>query len=131
MKYTVYCDGAARGNPGPAGSGYAVYSESGELVHSKAIPLGYATNNIAEYTALLEAAKYVKALAPAQVDFLLDSELVVKQLNGQYKVRAEHLIPLYQELTLLLAGLNYKCVHIPRTKNKVADKLANEGADQV
>ncbi len=131
MNYTVYSDGAARGNPGPAGAGYAVYDEDGALVHSKSIPLGHTTNNIAEYTALLEAARYVKSLNPGRVDFLLDSELVVRQISGQYKVRAEHLLPLYQELTQILAGLNHKCAHIPREKNKIADKLANNGADLV
>lgn len=130
MKYTVYSDGAARGNPGPAGAGYAVYDASGSMIHSEAIPLGKSTNNVAEYTALLHAARYMKGLNPEQVDFLLDSELVVKQLKGMYKVKAEHLRPLYEELATLLAGMNSTCRHIPREKNKIADGLANKGADQ-
>ncbi|MDR2869860.1 MAG: ribonuclease HI family protein [Deferribacteraceae bacterium] len=129
--YKVYSDGAARGNPGPAGAGFAVFDDNGALVYSKAIPLGKTTNNVAEYTALLEAAKYVKTLNPSRVDFLLDSELVVKQLAGQYKVKAPHLQPLYNELSTLLASMDATCKHVPREQNKLADKLANEGADQV
>jgi ribonuclease HI len=94
------------------------------------IPLGISTNNVAEYVAILEAAKYVKTLNPKQVDFLLDSELIVKQLSGQYRVKAEHLIPLYRELLEILSGLNSTCKHIPREKNKIADKLANEGVEK-
>ncbi|MDR2884365.1 MAG: ribonuclease HI family protein [Deferribacteraceae bacterium] len=132
MKYTVFSDGAARGNPtGPAGAGYAVFNEDGEMVHSHAMPLGRTSNNVAEYTALLEAAKYVRTLDPEYVEFKLDSELVVKQIAGVYKVKAEHLIPLYQELKAVLKGIKCKCMHIPREQNKVADKLANEGADLV
>ena len=127
MKYVIYCDGAAKGNPGPAGAGFAVYDETGVLIHSVAVPLGNTTNNIAEYSALIEAAEFIKTLNPARADFMLDSELLVRQLSGQYKVRAEHLIPLHRKLTLLLAGLNCSCTHIPREKNKIADKLANEG----
>ncbi|MDR0454357.1 MAG: ribonuclease HI family protein [Deferribacteraceae bacterium] len=129
MKYKIYSDGAARGNPGPAGAGYVVYDETGVQVYSETIPLGRTTNNIAEYTAILEAAKYIKSLNPVKVDFMLDSELVVRQLSGQYKVRANHLLPLYHELKSILAGLNCNCLHIPREQNKAADKLANKGAD--
>lgn len=131
MKYVVYSDGAARGNPGPSGAGYAIYDESGEMIHSASIPLGISTNNVAEYTAILEAAKYVQTLKPQQVDFLLDSELIVKQISGQYKVKAEHLIPMYRELITIFAGLNCTCRHVRREQNKVADKLANIGADMV
>ena len=131
MDYKVYSDGAARGNPGPAGAGFAVYDTNGTLVYSKAIPLGHTTNNVAEYTALLEAAKYVKTLNPGKVDFLLDSELVVKQVAGLYKVKAPHLLPLYQELITTLASMDATCSHVRRELNKVADKLANDGADQV
>lgn len=131
MKYTVYSDGAARGNPGPAGAGYIIYDQDGNAVHSEAIPLGHTTNNVAEYTALLEAARYIKRLNPSQVDFLLDSELVVKQVAGIYKVKAEHLKAIFDELIVILASLNATCKHIPREQNKEADKLANAGADQV
>jgi ribonuclease HI len=129
MNYIVYSDGAARGNPGSAGAGFVVYDEGGKLVHSAAIPLGNTTNNVAEYTAILKAAEYVQGLNPGKVDFLLDSELIVKQVAGIYKVKTEHLIPLYSKLMVILAGLNATCKHVPRAQNKVADKLANEGAD--
>lgn len=130
MKYTVYSDGAARGNPGPAGAGYAVYDETGALTHSDAISLGNTTNNVAEYTALLEAAKYVRTLEPEYVLFLLDSELVVKQLKAEYKVKAPHLIPLFNQTLSVISGMRHECRHVPRAQNRVADKLANEGADK-
>ncbi len=130
MKYTVYSDGAARGNPGPAGAGYAIYDENNALIHAGALALGNTTNNVAEYTALLEAAKYVRTLAPEQVLFLLDSELVVKQLRGEYKVKAPHLVPLFNQTLAALSGMRHECRHVPRAQNKVADRLANDGADQ-
>lgn len=127
MKYKVFSDGASKGNPGPAGAGFAVYNEGGELIHQKSIPLGNTTNNIAEYSAIIEGAKYAQSLRPAQVDFYLDSELIVKQISGAYKVKAEHLLPYYKELMLILSGLKATVTHVPREQNKVADKLANEG----
>ncbi|GAB7140723.1 ribonuclease HI family protein [Deferribacterales bacterium RsTz2092] len=127
--YKVYCDGASRGNPGPSGAGFAVFDAAGELLHSDGLPLGQTTNNVAEYTALIEAAKYVKTLPADEVEFLMDSELVVKQIAGIYKVKATHLVPLYQEAVNLVASLNATCTHIPREQNKLADKRANDGAD--
>lgn len=130
MRYSVYSDGAARGNPGPAGAGFAVYDDSGVLIHSAALPLGRTTNNVAEYTALLEAVKYVSALKPESAVFMLDSELVVKQLKGEYKVKAPHLAPLFNQTLALISAMNAECRHVPRAQNKVADRLANEGADK-
>lgn len=131
MIYTVYSDGAARGNPGPAGAGFAVYDSHKKLIYSKVIPLGHTTNNVAEYIAFLEAAKYVLSLKPEKVEFLLDSELVVKQVAGVYKVKAPHLRPIYEELCSVLKQMNFVCRHVPRAENKIADSLANQGADQV
>ena len=130
MKYTVFSDGAARGNPGSAGAGFVVYDVSGKEVGSRAIALGNTTNNVAEYTALIEAVKFVETLKPESVDFFLDSELVVNQIAGRYKVKTEHLKPLYAKLVGLLAGMNATVRHVRREANKVADALANKGADK-
>lgn len=129
MKYTVYSDGASRGNPGPAGAGFIIYDESGGEVYKNSIPLGSTTNNIAEYTALLEAIKYVSTLKPVHVDFCLDSELIVKQVSGIYKVKTAHLIPYYEKIMTALMRLSYTCSHVRREFNKEADRLANLGAD--
>ncbi len=129
MTYIVFSDGASRGNPGLAGAGYVIYDKSGNVVEEKAIPLGIVTNNIAEYTAILEAAKAVSLLKPEKVFFKLDSELVVKQVKGEYRVKDEKLKPLFQELKDVLNSLSYEITHVRREENKVADKLSNVGAD--
>lgn len=129
MKYTVFSDGASRGNPGSAGAGYVIYDESGGKVAENAIPLGVVTNNVAEYTALIEGAKAVEKLAPEKVFFKLDSELVVKQVLGQYRVKDEKLKPMFLTLLSVLKKLDYEICHIPRALNKEADRLSNIGAD--
>jgi ribonuclease HI len=128
-KYEVYSDGASRGNPGPAAYGYVIYADGVEIRTGKKF-LGTATNNIAEYTAVLEAAKDVMLKDVAEINFFLDSELVVKQMRGEYKVRNAGLIPLKQELDLVLAGKKATFTHVPRNQNKLADKLANEAIDE-
>lgn len=129
MIYTVFSDGASRGNPGIAGAGYIIYDADGSVVAEKAIPLGVTTNNIAEYTAIIHAAKAVAALNPKMVHFKLDSELIVKQVKGEYKVKDEKLKILYMELKSVLSNISYDILHIPREQNKTADKLSNLGAD--
>lgn len=129
MIYTVFSDGASRGNPGIAGAGFVIYDDKNNIVEQKAIPLGVVTNNIAEYTAVLEAAKAVALLKPEKVYFKLDSELVVKQVRGEYKVKDEKLKPLFNELKKILSSLLYEINHVRREENKVADELSNIGAD--
>ncbi len=129
MIYIVFSDGAARGNPGPAGAGYVIYDKDNNKVSEKSIPLGITTNNIAEYTAVLKAAKEVLLLKPEKVYFKLDSELVVKQVKGEYKVKDEKLKVLYNELMGILNNLSYEISHVRRNENKVADALSNIGAD--
>lgn len=131
MKLTVFSDGAARGNPGAAGAGFAVLSEDGAVLKEVSIPLGIATNNVAEYRALIEGARFALSLAPAHVSFRLDSELVVKQVLGEYRVKDDKLKVLFIELMGLLRQLKYDIAHVRREQNKQADKLANAGADQV
>ena len=127
--YTVFSDGASRGNPGFAGAGYIIYDASGVVVEEKAFPLGITTNNIAEYTAVIKAAIAVSALKPERVSFRLDSELVVKQIKGEYKVKDEKLKVLFLELKSVLVGLKYDVAHVRRELNKEADRLSNVGAD--
>lgn len=129
MIYTVFSDGASRGNPGVAGAGYVIYDSNNIKVEEKAIPLGITTNNIAEYTAIISAAKAVVKLNPEKVIFKLDSELVVKQVKGEYRVKDEKLKVLFNELELILSSLSYDIEHVRREQNKVADRLSNIGAD--
>jgi len=132
MQIIAYIDGGSRGNPGPAAAGFTLTSTAGTWLQAKAFFLGRATNNIAEYTALckaLEAAKQVGATCgrAKQIMVFSDSELLVKQINGQYKVKSELIRPLFQQAVNLLSGFEgWKVQHIPREKNKETDKLVNQ-----
>ena len=129
-KLTIYTDGGARGNPGPAAIGAVVGNKKyGEYI-------GETTNNVAEYKALAFALKKAKALLgkkkakETEVECYMDSELLTKQLTGQYKIEDEGLQPLWLEIWNL--KLDFKKVdfhHIPREKNKEADKMVNEALD--
>jgi ribonuclease HI len=131
MKYQIYSDGASRGNPGPAGIGAVILNEKGEIIHEIAQFIGEATNNVAEYKALLAALDYCVKKKISPVEILADSQLLIRQLSGEYKVKHENIKPLYQKAKGYLAHLQitgYK--HVPRELNKAADKLANQGIDQ-
>ena len=130
-KFIINTDGAARGNPGPAGLGVVIKNDAGEIVAEIAKYFGEATNNQAEYAALLEALKKAVELKCSDVELRLDSELVVNQLKGIYKVKHEGLKPLFEEAKGLLRKFgtcNIK--HVVREKNKEADKLANKAIDE-
>jgi ribonuclease HI len=119
-------DGGSRGNPGPAAWGVVVLDAEGRAVEGFAGAIGRATNNVAEYNGLLEALALAARRAAADVELLADSELVVKQVRGEYKVRHPDLIPLHAEAVRLIAGFRkFKIGHVPREKNKDADKLVN------
>ena len=126
----IYSDGAARGNPGPAGAG-AVLKDSGGKVRSEVCRyLGEMTNNQAEYHALLLALKEAKRLGATRLRIYADSELVVRQINGDYRVKNQGLKPLFQEIMTRLRGVGrYTIEYLPREKNKRADKLANLAID--
>ncbi len=129
MSYQIYSDGASRGNPGPAGIG-AVILKDGQVVHEIARYIGTTTNNVAEYEALLEALDYCVKKKLSPVEILADSQLMIKQLSGEYRVKHENIKPLYQRAREYLVHLKitgYK--HVPRELNKHADKLANRGID--
>ncbi len=130
MKYILYTDGAARGNPGPAGAGAYICTEDGKIVAEIAEYLGETTNNVAEYKGLLYGLERLVELGAQEVEVLADSELMVKQLNGLYRVKHPNLIPLYREAQALLKKIpSYTIRHVRREMNKDADRLSNEAID--
>ena len=129
MAIEVYIDGAARGNPGPAGIG-VVIKDGPKLIEEIGAYIGKSTNNIAEYMALVRGLEEVLIRGFRSASFYSDSELLVKQLNGEYKVKHENLIPLhYHVLTLVDRMKDFSIKHVTREKNEHADKMANEGID--
>ena len=118
----IFSDGGARGNPGPAGIGAVIYNEDNKILAQISEYLGVTTNNQAEYRALIAALKKAKELGVEKVECYLDSELVVKQLNHEYKVKNKDLAPLFLEIHNL--GTSFKSIsfsHIRREYNKAAD----------
>jgi len=127
----IHTDGASRGNPGEAGIGVFMEDESGHIVGKLARYLGTATNNQAEYTALIDGLKAAHERGAEEVSVFADSELLVKQMSGEYRVKNPELQTLHAEATLLRK--NFKRVvirHVPRAKNAEADALANEAIDK-
>jgi ribonuclease HI len=130
-KLIIYTDGGARNNPGPAGIGCLLLDEQGKEVAHIARYIGETTNNQAEYQAVVAAIEKAKELKASELDFYLDSELVVKQLKGEYKVKSADLAPLFLKIHNLSLSFNkIKYTHIPREKNKEADKLVNMAIDK-
>ena len=131
VAYQLFCDGAARGNPGPAGAGAVLKKEDGELVAEISEYLGETTNNQAEYQALLHGLERAVGLHVKHLKIFMDSELVVKQLKGDYRVKHPDLIPLHQRVRESLKKLSsFEIAHVFREKNKEADKLANRAIDE-
>ncbi|MGD1119208.1 MAG: ribonuclease HI family protein [Dehalococcoidales bacterium] len=129
-KATIYTDGAARGNPGPAAIGVVIKDETGKVVATIAQCLGTTTNNQAEYRAIIAGLEKAISLGAHQVIIKSDSELVVKQLNGLYRVKHVALRPLYLEVLRLTGALEgFNISYIPRTQNTAADALANQALD--
>ena len=130
-KLIIFTDGGARGNPGPAGIGAAIYDENKVMVAEISEYLGVATNNQAEYKALIAAISKAKQLGAKELDCYLDSELVVKQLKREYKVKNKELAPLFLSIHNLSLNFNkISYTHIPRERNSEADRLANEAMDR-
>ncbi len=123
-------DGGSAGNPGPSGGGGILVDPKGHLVESFSVYFGEGTNNEAEYRALIEGLERAIALAPEKLDIRIDSELLVKQIQGKYKVRKEHLRPLYERTMKLLARLDYTIAHVPRAQNADADALATQAIEE-
>ncbi|MCA1928013.1 MAG: ribonuclease HI family protein [Calditerrivibrio sp.] len=122
---TVYTDGASSGNPGPSGYGFLIYKDS-ELLSSEKKYIGITTNNIAEYTAILEAAKKALEFKPEKILFKTDSELIARQFSGIYRVKDENLKRIHFEIKKILDGVYFTVEHIRREENKLADKLSKE-----
>lgn len=131
VRTRLYTDGAARGNPGPAGAGAVIVSPDGHIVAKVGKFLGDETNNVAEYMGLIIGLKRAKAMGIKELDVLADSELMVRQLNGDYAVKAEHLKPLHDEAKALLkAFTEIEVRHIPREENAQADAMSNRAIDE-
>ena len=126
-KFFIYTDGGARGNPGPAGIGAVILDDKKKKVKEISKYIGEATNNNAEYSALICGLEEAGSLGAAEVVVSLDSELVVKQINGEYRVKNEEIKPLFKRAIKALKNFkSFEVRHIDRSKNKEADRLANK-----
>ena len=131
MKVVVHVDGGARGNPGPAAAASVLSSPAGELLGEHAELLGHATNNVAEYRALLLGLEQARKLGASEVEVIGDSELIAKQVLGEYKVKNEALRPLHREATAALRAFDRFSIRtVPRAQNAYADALVNAALDQ-
>jgi ribonuclease HI len=130
-KLIIYTDGGSRGNPGPAAIGAVLKDEAGFLVAEISECIGVTTNNQAEYRAVVAAIEKAKELGAKELDFFLDSELVVKQLKREYKVRDKDLAPLFMKIYNAMMGFEkVTFTHVRREFNTEADKLVNEALDK-
>lgn len=132
MTVNIYTDGGSRGNPGPAAAAFVVKNTDGEVVYKSGVYLGESTNNKAEYMGLLNAWNYVVTAGITEVNFFLDSELVVKQITGIYKIKDSSLLVIASKIKELERGTSIKVsyTHVLRHNNKDADKLVNEVLDR-
>lgn len=135
MKFIVYTDGASRGNPGHAAYGFTISEEKGKLLYEEGKYIGVTTNNVAEYTAVLEALRHIREFIPkgksAYVELNADSKLVAEQLSGNYKIKSQHLKSIIEKILLLSSSfseINFK--HVRRAQNSRADRLANLALDK-
>jgi ribonuclease HI len=129
-KITIETDGASRGNPGLAGAGIIIKDSQGRRIETIGKFLGVTTNNQAEYRALIEGLRAAKRHNPDEITVQMDSELVVKQMTGKYRVRHPEMLPLYLEATELVSEFSkVEFVHVMREKNPGADEVANMAID--
>ena len=130
MTATLYTDGGARGNPGPAGSGYVLEAPDRTILAANGRAIGVATNNVAEYQALIDGLRMVLELGLDEVEVVSDSQLLVKQMTGEYRVKNAALADLSLEAKRLarqIGGVRYRAV--PREQNELADRLVNQALD--
>jgi ribonuclease HI len=130
VKLVVHVDGGSRGNPGPAAAGAVLRTPDGDLVAEASRTLGRATNNVAEYRALLLGLERARELGAREVEVINDSELVAKQVTGRYKVKHADMKPLHAEARAALAGFERWSIRsVPRAENADADALVNAALD--
>lgn len=130
MKAILFADGAARGNPGPAGSGAVLLDEDGHVIAELTRHLGHATNNVAEYTALIIGLEEAQRRGIDDIDIRMDSMLVVRQMQGAWKVKHPNMKPLALRAGELLASFPRRTIeHVPREENLIADALSNKAID--
>lgn len=128
--YKIWTDGGSRGNPGPSGAGGIIKNSNGILVAQVSEFLGVGTNNYAEYKALFLTLKKAISMNIKDVEVYMDSKLVVEQMNKRWKVKNENIIPLYNEINEIIFYFNsIKFIHIRRSFNSEADRLANKAMD--
>ncbi|HBH86716.1 MAG TPA: ribonuclease H [Syntrophaceae bacterium] len=131
LTINLYTDGACRGNPGQGGAGAVLIDEEGNVFATRKTSLGLCTNNIAEYKALILGLEEALKRKCRRLNIFLDSELLVNQINGQYKVKNENLKIMMRDVRKLLSYLDsFTVSHIDRSQNRLADKLANEAIDE-
>jgi probable phosphoglycerate mutase len=131
LRLIVECDGASRGNPGPAAVGVRITDTNGEVLAEIAEGIGVATNNVAEYTAAIRGLERARELGAQEVLVRSDSRLLVEQLSGRFKVKNPTLQRLHAEASSLAAGFaRIRYEHVPREQNTEADRLANRGVDE-
>jgi ribonuclease HI len=131
VRAIVHVDGGARGNPGPAAAACVISTPAGEILGEHAELLGEVTNNVAEYRALMLGLKHARELGVSEVEVINDSELIAKQINGQYKVKHASMRPLYLDALAALRGFERWSVRtVPRAQNAKADALVNAALDQ-
>jgi ribonuclease HI len=130
VKARLFTDGGARGNPGPAAYGFVLESEDGTVLAAEGEAIGNATNNVAEYSGLIAGLQKALELHVPDVEVVSDSELMVKQMRGEYRVKNEALRGLYDQATALARRLgNVEYRHVRRAHNELADKLVNDALD--
>jgi len=130
MEIEIYTDGASRGNPGDASIGVIIYDLDGQTLKKDSEAIGIATNNVAEYKAVIRGLELAVELKATGVKVYADSQLLVRQISGEYRVKNEGLKPLYNKVKELAGSFeNFAVFHIPREQNKEADKLANMALD--
>jgi ribonuclease HI len=130
VKATLWTDGGARGNPGPAAFGYVLEAENGTVLAAHGEAIGTATNNVAEYRALIAGLDKAAEVGVDELEVVSDSELLVKQMRGEYKVKSETLRELFEQASDLANGLgSVRYTAVRREHNELADRLVNEALD--
>ncbi len=128
---TIFTDGGSRGNPGQSASGFVLFDQNNEIIEKGGEYLGITTNNQAEYQAVKLALERAKTYQPRKINFFIDSELVVKQMNGQYRIKNRDLWPIHSDIKRLMVGFeSVTFSHVRREHNKLADAEVNRILDE-